>query len=647
MKRVLSLFVISCLMICSCKSNSGQQPASSDQASSDQTETPTGMAATILSFYKAYCTEFDGESKTDSILSVYCTDELREYVMDCVGEYDFVLNGGIYSEIHTESFRVVKQNEKYIVSFEYTPWPARDEPAKDSVYIMVNKENKISYIIRPQDNYRIPNAYSTISPNSYFFYEYVDLGLSVNWATCNIGSYPDYPEWQGKHFAWGETQTKDDFDKDNRFAARQSYYFDGGITVLEPCDDAASVLWGPEWRMPTKQEFQELMDKCTWEWTKLKDDDWGFKVTGTNGNSIFLPTGGFKVGAQWVGYRDRLYYWTSTCNADDPTDEPCAWEFVSMPERGNNGSQNRYHIITSIFLKRQVGNNIRPVTEKPFIPIEDIALDKKKLELEIGDEYILTASFIPQDASKKTIRWNSGNSAVACVDRNGKVTAVSKGKCTLTAVCGEFKKECQVTVKLTKDYVPIRPEKITTIYEFGKEVDSSLIDGLTDFADSLEMKEIFKTHIGDESNGFDVTLSNFTDEDWETEPGDFCTITIETATGQFQFKNCDWVSHYLFENKYFHCLPVGKSRYLLFLRGFDYGCCPGVLTVLAIDETGARVVYNKECQFDELNREPFSITTEHWYSESVSKYDIKYSTAYNLFVEDGALKIKTVELLRE
>ena len=130
MKRVLSLFVITCLMICSCKSNSGQQPASSDQASSDQTETPTGMAATILAFYKAYCTEFDGEAKTDSILSVYCTDELREYVMDCVGEYDFVLNGGIYSEIHTESFRVVKQNEKYIVHFEYTPWPVRDEPGK-------------------------------------------------------------------------------------------------------------------------------------------------------------------------------------------------------------------------------------------------------------------------------------------------------------------------------------------------------------------------------------------------------------------------------------------------------------------------------------------------------------------------------------
>ena len=167
---------VTCLMICSCKSKSGQQPASSDQVSSDQTETPTVMAATILSFYKAYCTEFDGESKTDSILSAYCTDELREYVMDCVGEYDFVLDGGIYSEIHTESFRVIKQNEKYIVYFEYTPWPVRDEPAKDSVYVMVNKENKISYIIRPEDNYRVPTSYASESLYNFEDYEFVDLG---------------------------------------------------------------------------------------------------------------------------------------------------------------------------------------------------------------------------------------------------------------------------------------------------------------------------------------------------------------------------------------------------------------------------------------------------------------------------------------
>lgn len=640
MRRVRSLFVIACIMICSCKSKSVET------TSSALAGRISGAEALIETFYKAYCTEGDAASKTDSILSVYCTDELRRYVMECVGEYDFVLNGGIYSEIHTESFRVVKQNEKYIVHFEYTPWPVRDEPAKDSVYVIVNKENKISYIIRPQDNYRIPNAYSAVIPDLYSYYEYVDLGLSVNWATCNIGSSPVNPHYSGQYFAWGETEPKDNFDEGNPFAERQKHYFASGITVLEPGDDAATVQWGPEWRMPTREEFQELMNNCLWEWIELEGGSWVYKVTGTNGNSIILPAGGFRIGKQWQGLGERLFYWTSTCNADNPADEPCAWEFISMPDRGKN-SQYRSNIVSSVILRSPIGINIRPVTEQEFIPIDGIALDRKKLELTIGDEYILKASFIPQDASKKTIRWRSGNSAVACVDRNGKVTAVSDGKCTITAVCGEFKKECQVTVIRPKDYVPIRQEKVTTIYEFGKEVNSTLVEGLKDFADSLELKEVFKTHIGDKSKGFDITVSDFTSQLWKNDPGDFRMITIENASGQYRFKNYDWVYEELFDNNLFYCHQVDKSRYLLFLRCFTYGCCAGVLTILAIDETGARVVYNQECKLDDLNKDPFSITIESDYPEGVSKYETHYYPAYNLFVEDGALKMKSVELLRE
>ena len=116
MRKVLALFAIASLMICSCKNKGSQIPSSSAPA-----EPPTGVALTILEFYKAYCTEGDGKTKTDSILSVYCTDQLREFVMECVDEYDFVLNGRIFLDIPKESFRVVKQNEKYIVSFAYPP----------------------------------------------------------------------------------------------------------------------------------------------------------------------------------------------------------------------------------------------------------------------------------------------------------------------------------------------------------------------------------------------------------------------------------------------------------------------------------------------------------------------------------------------
>ena len=639
MKRVLSLFVITCFMICSCKSNSGQQPASSDQ-----TETPTGMAATILAFYKAYCTEFDGEAKTDSIISAYCTDELREYVMDCVGEYDFVLNGGIYSEIHTESFRIVKQNEKYIVHFEYTPWPVRDEPAKDSVYTMVNKENKISYIIRPQDNYRIPHA----TGNLYDFedHEFIDLGLSVNWGTFNIGTTKYSPQSPGDYFAWGETVARREFVQNYYLEPKQGHYYEGKLSVLESCDDAATVLWDKDWRLPTKEEFQELIDKCKWEWTRSYSH-WGYNVTGPNGNSIFLPAGGMmRRKTEYVNYESGLYYWTSSCKFDDPEREPKAWSFTSNSD-GPDKSKDRYMIISLTPLSIPTGRSIRPVTSKHYVPISDITVSKTKLKLEIGDEYILSAGFIPEDATKRNIYWRSGNSAVAHVDRNGKVIALSEGKCTISALCEDFRQECQVTVIRPKDYVSVQPEEITTVYEFGKEVNDSLIDEFVDYPDSLILKEVFKTHVGDGSNGFDITFSDYADEGWEEEPGEYCMITIETAQGKYQFKNGDWMTHVLFENWYFHCHPVDKSHYLLFLRGFDYGCCPGVMTVLAIDKTGARVVYNKECTFDEINKEPFSITIQDWYEEGGSKYKNYYSPAHNLFVEDGALKMKSIELLRE
>jgi uncharacterized protein YjdB len=646
MRKVLALFAIASLIICSCKSKSDQPSASPAQApSAREAKASTGMAATILEFYKAYCTEGDCDVKSDSILSKYCTEELRKVVMETAGEYDFVVDGGIPSLIHSESIHVVKKNEKYVVYFEYTPWPAREEPAKDSVYVMVNKENKISYIIRPEDNYRVPNAYYGERLYSFEDYEFVDLGLSVNWATFNIGSYKFAPYMHGDFFAWGETMARNEFVKNYYLEPKQDHYYEGKLNVIESCDDAAAVLWGEDWRMPTKEEFQELIDKCKWEW-KEQDYHWGYKVTGQNGNSIFLPAGGMKLDRRSINESSGLYYWTGSCKFDDPEREPKAWQFFSVSD-GPDQSTDRHTSLSLTPLSLQSGRSIRPVTEKQFVPISDITITRTDLKMTIGDEYTLAASFIPEDATKKNIYWRSGNSAVAYVDINGKVTAISDGKCTITAVCGKFKKECQVTVVRPKGYVPDIPEKVTTIYEFGKEVDSSLIDIFEDYPDSLILKEVFKTHVGDGSKGFDITFSDFANKDWEEEPGEYCMITIETAQGKYQFKNGDWMTHELFDNYYFHCHPVDKSRYLLFVRGFDYGCCPGVLTVLAIDNTGARVVYNQECAFKELNKEPFSITIQDWYSEYVSRYKTDYSAEYNLFVEDGALKMKRVELLHE
>ena len=142
-------------------------------------------------------------------------------------------------------------------------------------------------------------------------HEFVDLGLSVKWATCNVGA--EKPEEYGDYFAWGETKPKSSYDWStlkycndstgnsfSKYNQNQAGTRDNR-TVLEPEDDAAHANWGGDWRMPTEAEFQELIDKCTWEWTKINGKN-GYKVTSkVNSNSIFLPAAGCR-------YDTSLYY---------------------------------------------------------------------------------------------------------------------------------------------------------------------------------------------------------------------------------------------------------------------------------------------------------------------------------------------------
>ena len=187
-------------------------------------------------------------------------------------------------------------------------------------------------------------------------------------------------------------------------------------------------------------------------------------------------------------------------------------------------------------------------------------------------------------------------------------------------------------------------EEAVTIFRFGEEVNKTFLEHLDEFDDTLKLKEVFRTDVGDKAKGFKVTLFNFTDEGWENDPGDFCLITIETGGKQYRFKNEDWVIEPLFDNGYFHCVEVAESHYLLFLKGFDYGCCPGTLTVLAVDETGAYMVMKKEYDLREFNSEPFSMTVADWYDEYVSDDVTINSATYTLFIEDGALKKRWVQL---
>lgn len=149
-------------------------------------------------------------------------------------------------------------------------------------------------------------------------HEFVDLGLPSGalWATCNVGA--DNPEDFGDYFAWGETEPKDFYDWSNYKYGNcvdgiyelSKYYADDGLTVLEPGDDAARANWGEQWRMPTKEEYDELYRETTFVWTKI-NGVYGRLLTGSNGNSIFLPAAGFRLGEQLIGPGLGIY-WSSS-----------------------------------------------------------------------------------------------------------------------------------------------------------------------------------------------------------------------------------------------------------------------------------------------------------------------------------------------
>lgn len=150
--------------------------------------------------------------------------------------------------------------------------------------------------------------------------EYVDLGLSVKWATFNVGACK--PEGYGSYFAWGETQPKSTYDWSTykwcrgsyntltKYCTLSSYGNVDNKTTLELIDDAAHANWGGDWRMPTKAEQDELREQCTWTWTTQNGVE-GYKVTSkSNGNSIFLPDAGVREGSKSNGL-DSGSYWSN------------------------------------------------------------------------------------------------------------------------------------------------------------------------------------------------------------------------------------------------------------------------------------------------------------------------------------------------
>ena len=183
----------------------------------------------------------------------------------------------------------------------------------------------------------------------------IDLGLSVLWASCNVGA--ESPEELGGLYAWGETEEKDDYSWENykwcngsqwalvKYCTNDSYGAVDNKKILDPEDDVAHVKWGGDWRMPTYAELNELIAKCKKEKTSINGIE-GFKFTGPNGNYIFIPV---IKGT----YYDYCELWSASISSYLPNEALCIWY--------NTSTLMSY--FTSDDIGRCNGCSVRPVVK--------------------------------------------------------------------------------------------------------------------------------------------------------------------------------------------------------------------------------------------------------------------------------------------
>ena len=215
-----------------------------------------------------------------------------------------------------------------------------------------------------------PNNEYSLSLSIVSEMEYVDLGLSVKWATCNLGAskpteYGGYYQWAGTKdvsdtkikLGWSNCpyHTGSDYDSGwTKYNMNPSYGTVDNKTVLEAMDDAASVALGGKWRMPTYEEWSELCntDNCSWTWTTI-DGVNGYKVqskkSGYTDNWIFLPAAGYRFDYYLSNVGSYGFYWSSSLNTDYPNYAYYLYLSSSSVKKNN--------------LSRYYGRSVRPVSE--------------------------------------------------------------------------------------------------------------------------------------------------------------------------------------------------------------------------------------------------------------------------------------------
>lgn len=303
--------------------------------------------------YSAFFLDFDSNTKRRSGYTRYIGLPIRPVFggdsnMPAKQEY------ALYVYSNNKLHGSVEGGGVYQIGSQVTITATAKEGYKFKDWSDGNTENPRSIIVSTEN--AMYTAHFEQIPNADLEYEYVDLGLSVKWATCNIGA--SAPEDCGDYFAWGEVEPKcfycwcsykfSNGSKNDliKYCNNSEYGYNGYVdnqVILELEDDAAQINWGGNWRMPSKDEIDELMRSCTRVWTTHNEVN-GYlftsKIEGYTNCSIFLPAAGYyDENGRFYNKGISGYYWLNTLWESRPQDARC--ESFQSDDWWTSGSENR------------------------------------------------------------------------------------------------------------------------------------------------------------------------------------------------------------------------------------------------------------------------------------------------------------------
>ena len=270
-------------------------------------------------------------------------------------------------------------------------------------------------------------------------YETVDLGLPSGtlWATCNIGA--NSPEEYGDYFSWAETLSKSrygygHFLETYKFyngteTSLSKYWMSNengtvdGLAEILPEDDAATANWGSSWQIPSREQFEELLnDSYTYQsFARMKGVKGMMIISRADrSNSIFLPAAGYYYDS-YQKLSEEGRYWTRNL----------AYEVSSFAASCLTFNTSQRNVT---YWGRVLGFSIRPVLTEDAVKryVKKIVLSDTSVMLAEGETYALTATVYPSDAANPAVTWTSSDPSVARVSNSGVVTAKATGICSIT-----------------------------------------------------------------------------------------------------------------------------------------------------------------------------------------------------------------------